>query len=85
MDYVPETTLVDTRRVWCDGAGDIRGGPNYRPAALGHPRVYMEIDEKGYVDCGYCDRRFVLKGDPAAHGMREVGAGDLPPETVSGG
>jgi hypothetical protein len=38
----------------------------------------MEIDEKGYVDCGYCDRRFVLQGDPAEHGNREVGPGDLP-------
>ena len=65
MDHVPETTLVDTRRVWCDGAGDIRGGENYRPAALGHPRVWLEIDEKGYADCGYCDRRFVLKGGAA--------------------
>ena len=33
--------------------------------ALGHPRVYLEIDEKGYVDCGYCDRRFVLIGGAA--------------------
>ena len=49
MHHAPETTLVDTSRVWCDGAGDIRGGPNYRPAALGHPRVWMQIDEAGYV------------------------------------
>ena len=61
----PEVTLVETRRVWCDGATDIRSGKHYRPAALGHPRVYLEIDEHGYVDCGYCDRRFVLKGGPA--------------------
>ena len=33
--------------------------------SLGHPRVWLEIDEHGYVDCGYCDRRFVLKGGPA--------------------
>ena len=78
MEYVPEITPVDTRRVWCDGAGDIRGGENYRPAALGHPRVWMEIDEKGYVDCGYCDRRFVLQGGPAERGLHEVQAGDLP-------
>jgi len=64
-DHVAETTIVDTARVWCDGAGDIRSGANFRPAALGHPRVYMQIDEKGYVDCGYCDRRFVLAGGPA--------------------
>jgi hypothetical protein len=27
--------------------------------------VFLEIDEHGYVDCGYCDRRFVLRGGPA--------------------
>ncbi|MFX8852679.1 zinc-finger domain-containing protein [Acinetobacter baumannii] len=32
---------------------------------MGHPRVYLEIDEKGFVECGYCDRRFVLKDGPA--------------------
>ena len=61
----PETTLVETRRVSCDGSGGIRAGDGYRPSALGHPRIYLEIDEHGYVDCGYCDRRFVLKGGPA--------------------
>ena len=61
----PETTLVETHRVSCDGASGIRGGANYRPAALGHPRVFLEIDEHGYIDCGYCDRRFILKGGPA--------------------
>lgn len=65
LSDVPEVTLVETDRVWCDGAGAIRGGQGYRPAALGHPRVYLQIDEKGYADCGYCDRRFVLKGGPA--------------------
>ena len=65
MSTIPEITLVDTPRVSCDGAGQIRGGAGYRPAALGHPRVYLQIDEHGYVDCGYCDRRFVLKGGPA--------------------
>ncbi|MCK0129508.1 zinc-finger domain-containing protein [Erythrobacter sp. F6033] len=61
----PETLLVETKRVSCDGSSGIRAGENYRPAALGHPRIYLEIDEHGYVDCGYCDRRFVLKGGPA--------------------
>ena len=61
----PETLLVETRRVSCDGASSIRSGEGYRPAALGHPRIYLEIDEHGYVDCGYCDRRFVLEGGPA--------------------
>ena len=56
----PEVTRVSGHRVACDGASDIPGG-----AALGHPRVWLEIDEHGYVDCGYCDRRFVLIGGPA--------------------
>jgi uncharacterized Zn-finger protein len=65
MADAPEVTLVSDARVWCDGAGQIRAGAGYRPAALGHPRVYLQIDEHGYVDCGYCDRRFVLKDGPA--------------------
>jgi len=60
MQPAPETSRVTTTRVACDGAREIPGG-----AALGHPRVYLEIDEKGYVDCGYCDRRFILAGGPA--------------------
>ncbi|MEG3124528.1 zinc-finger domain-containing protein [Sphingomonas sp. GB1N7] len=56
----PETLRVSHKRNACDGATDIPGG-----AALGHPRVFLEIDETGYVDCGYCDRRFILIGGPA--------------------
>jgi len=63
----PETTFVDTHRVSCDGAGDIRGGANFRSAALGHPRVYLEIDSSGFADCGYCDRRFVLRDGDGSH------------------
>jgi uncharacterized Zn-finger protein len=55
-----EVTRTSQSRVACDGAADIPGG-----AALGHPRVWLQIDEHGYVDCGYCDRRFVLIGGPA--------------------
>lgn len=61
----PEVIMVETPRVSCDGASAIRGGAGFRPSALGHPRVFLQIDEHGYVDCGYCDRRFVLKGGPA--------------------
>ena len=46
----PEVVVVETHRVSCDGVG----------GALGHPRVYLEMGEKGFVECGYCDRRFVL-------------------------
>lgn len=61
----PETIRVDSPRVACDGASDIPGG-----AALGHPRVFLEIDERGWVDCGYCDRRFILAGGPADESAR---------------
>ena len=62
----PETIQVRSRRIACDGVG----------GALGHPRVYLEMGEADYVECGYCDRRFVLGGhvhpeseeaDPAAY------------------
>ena len=65
----PETVRVSGPRISCDGATDIPGG-----AALGHPRVFLQIDEHGYVDCGYCDRRFVLIGGPADR----TDQGDLP-------
>ncbi len=48
----PEVTQVSTHRVACDGPG----GP------LGHPRVWLEIGDRGWVECPYCDRRFVLDG-----------------------
>lgn len=60
-----DVITVETKRVSCDGASAIRAGENFRSASLGHPKVYLEIDENGFVDCGYCDRRFVLKGGPA--------------------
>lgn len=46
----PETIVVRSGRVACDGVG----------GALGHPRVYLEMGEEDFVECGYCDRRFVL-------------------------
>ncbi|MEA3389517.1 zinc-finger domain-containing protein [Sphingobium sp. CCH11-B1] len=61
MIQPPEIIRVSKSRISCDGSGDI-------PAALGHPRVFLEIDEHGYVDCGYCDRRFVLIGSIADNG-----------------
>ncbi len=50
----PETEEVTKTRIACDGG------------ALGHPRVWLQIDPKvGYVECGYCDKKFVLK--PGTH------------------
>jgi uncharacterized Zn-finger protein len=51
----PEVIMVRTRRVACEGVG----------GALGHPRVYLEMGEAPFVECGYCDRRFVLATDMA--------------------
>ena len=48
----PEIIPVSDHRVRCDGGG----------GALGHPRVYMEMGESSFVECPYCDRRFVLAG-----------------------
>jgi uncharacterized Zn-finger protein len=55
----PETRIVHHARVACDGNG----------GTLGHPKVYLQIGDEGFVDCPYCDRRFVL--DETA---REAGA-----------
>lgn len=49
----PEVITVRSHRVACDGIG----------GALGHPRVYLEMGGADFVECPYCDRRFVL-----AHG-----------------
>jgi uncharacterized Zn-finger protein len=55
----PEVIRIESVQVACDGSGDIS-------PALGHPRVFLRVEpELGYVECGYCDRRFVLAGGPA--------------------
>jgi NADH dehydrogenase (ubiquinone) Fe-S protein 6 len=55
----PEVFRVSTTEVACDGSGEV-------VAALGHPLVYLRMDPvTGFVECGYCDRRFVLIGGPA--------------------
>lgn len=46
----PEQIVVTSKRVACDGGG----------GALGHPLVYMDMGEDDFVECGYCDRRFLL-------------------------
>lgn len=48
----PEIVTVHSRRIACDGVG----------GALGHPRVWLEMGEADFVECGYCDRRFVIGG-----------------------
>ena len=59
MNNEPETIRVREPRVACDGSGDI-------PAALGHPRVWLSIPhDTGWVECGYCDKRYVIDRDHA--------------------
>ena len=53
----PEVVLVASHRIACDGVG----------GALGHPRVWVEMGAAGFVECPYCDRRFVL----ATHGQHD--------------
>jgi NADH dehydrogenase (ubiquinone) Fe-S protein 6 len=50
-----ETHYIDSRVIACDGDD----GP------LGHPRVYLKLDSRDYVDCGYCGRRLILTGGAA--------------------
>jgi uncharacterized Zn-finger protein len=46
----PETEIVSQWRVACDGG----------EGALGHPRVWLSIPhDRGWVECGYCDKRFI--------------------------
>ncbi|MDH3582570.1 MAG: zinc-finger domain-containing protein [Hyphomicrobiales bacterium] len=51
----PETIDVETETVACDGGG-----------ALGHPRVFLNMEGKGHVACPYCGRDFVLKAETQA-------------------
>jgi uncharacterized Zn-finger protein len=46
----PEIKIVDSHRIACDGG----------EGALGHPRVWLMIPpEQGFVECPYCDAKYV--------------------------
>ena len=53
----PEIVETDQTRVACDGGG----------GALGHPKVYLEMGDENFVECPYCDKRFVLKAGPTSN------------------
>lgn len=58
----PETALVSRGRIACDGG----------EGALGHPRIWLTIpDDTGWIDCPYCDKRFILEGSEAAKAVAE--------------
>lgn len=50
----PEIEETTQTRVSCDGGG----------GALGHPLVFLTMGAEGWVECPYCDKRFVLKAGP---------------------
>ena len=53
----PETQIVTTWKIACDGD---------EAAGSGHPRVWLSIPpESGWVECGYCDKRFVIDREAA--------------------
>jgi uncharacterized Zn-finger protein len=55
-----EVFYVDGDSVACDGGG----------GALGHPRVYLALDQRGRATCPYCGRVFVH--DPQRAGQSET-------------
>jgi uncharacterized Zn-finger protein len=46
-----ETIEVEQSKVACDGG----------KGALGHPRVFLNMGDKGNVECPYCGRNYTLK------------------------
>lgn len=46
-----ETSTVSSKTVACDGG------------TLGHPRVFLTMDEDGQVICPYCSHTYVLDAD----------------------
>lgn len=48
-----DITYIDSAQVFCDGG---RG-------ELGHPGVYLNIDEKKEIVCPYCSRKFAMSDD----------------------
>ncbi len=53
----PEVVETETEVVACDGDG----------GALGHPRVWLNMEGKDFIDCPYCDRQFKLKDGAGGH------------------
>lgn len=53
----PETEEVEVTRVACDGG----------EGALGHPRVWLSIGADGFVECPYCDKKYILKQGAGGH------------------
>ncbi len=66
-----ETIETDDSVVACNGGG----GP------LGHPRVYLNLGPAGRIECPYCSRLYVKRGQgPQTHLPVTPGAPPLPPK-----
>ncbi len=50
VDDLDTPIMVSSRTVACDGGG----GP------LGHPRVFLTLDDDDRIVCPYCSRTYVL-------------------------
>ncbi|MEM0977912.1 MAG: zinc-finger domain-containing protein [Pseudomonadota bacterium] len=56
MLEAPEVIEVETYRIACDGGEG------------GHPRVWLQIPkEVGWVECPYCDAKYVIKSGKTAN------------------
>ena len=59
-----ETVEIDQDTVACDGNGS---------SDAGHPRVYLNLQPAGRIECPYCSRTFVKRAtgkpgqQPAGH------------------
>lgn len=55
---VTETVVVATPSVACDGG-----------ERFGHPRIYLNVAQRGEIACPYCSRLYVLdRNAKADHG-----------------
>lgn len=58
MNVRAETIKVDSKNIACDGGGD----------QLGHPKVYLAIDDDRRAACPYCGQIFVFEPSKDATG-----------------
>jgi uncharacterized Zn-finger protein len=63
-----EIITVDNETVSCDGGG----------GASGHPRVFLTMNDHGFVDCGYCGRRFTENESYAGADGHRTASGNNP-------
>ena len=50
-----EIIYTDKKEVSCKGNG----------GALGHPKIYMNIEATGEVQCPYCSKKFIFNKEKA--------------------